>query len=88
VLKTRIDNENPDNSFYELLFSLDLPPSVPARFKVMYKKPQCGFKLLADDMRIKALLEPKFKGDFTEFIGTERIPQHNAGGVLSELFSG
>ncbi|ACS80657.1 hypothetical protein [Maridesulfovibrio salexigens] len=88
VIKTRVDNDNPDNSFYELLFSLDLPPSVPARFKVMYKKPQCGFKLLTDNMRIKALLEPKFKGKFPEFLGMERIPPHNAGGVLSELFSG
>ncbi|WP_320174999.1 hypothetical protein [Maridesulfovibrio sp.] len=88
VIKTRTDIANPDNSFYELLFSLDLPPSVPTRLKVMYKKPQCGFKLLADDPRIKALLEPKFKGDFPEFLATEHIPPHNAGGILAELFSG
>lgn len=88
VLKTRADKENPDNSFYELLFSLDLPPAIPARFKVMYKKPQCGFKLLADDPRLKSLLETKFKESFPEFLGTEHIPPHNAGGVLSELLSG
>ncbi|WP_421902667.1 hypothetical protein [Maridesulfovibrio sp.] len=88
VLKTRADKENPDNSFYELLFSLDLPPSTPARFKVMYKKPQCGFKLLADDPRLKAILEPEFKTNFPEFLGSEHIPPHNAGGVLSELLSG
>ncbi|NDV26975.1 hypothetical protein [Desulfovibrio sp. JC010] len=88
VLKTRVDNENPDNSFYELLFSLDLPPSLPARFKIMYKKPQCGFKLLTDDPRLKALLEPGFKADFPEFLGTEHIPPHNAGGVLAELLNG
>jgi len=85
VLKTRLDKENTDNSFYELLFSLDLPPSMPARFKIMYKKPQCGFKLLADDPRVKALLENKFKENFAEYLGTEHIPPHNAGGVLAEL---
>ncbi len=85
VLKTRLDKENTDNSFYELLFSLDLPPSMPARFKIMYKKPQCGFKLLADDPRVKALLENKFKENFSEYLGTEHIPPHNAGGVLAEL---
>ncbi|TIH14117.1 hypothetical protein D0S45_13735 [Marinifilum sp. JC120] len=88
VIKTRTDTDNPDNSFYELLYSLDLPPAVPARFKVMYKKPQCGFKLLADDPRLKSLLEPKFKESFPEFLGTEHIPPHNAGGILSELLSG
>ncbi|WP_319779152.1 hypothetical protein [Maridesulfovibrio sp.] len=88
VLKTKTDTENPDNSFYELLLSLDLPPSTPVRFKVMYKKPQCGFKLLANDPRIKSLLEPGFKTNFPEFIGTERIPQHNAGGALAELLNG
>ncbi|WP_320008906.1 hypothetical protein [Maridesulfovibrio sp.] len=85
VLKTRLDKENPDNSFYELLFALDLPPSVPTRFKVMYKKPQCGFKLLADDPRVKTLLENKFKNNFSEYLGTDRIPAHNAGGILAEL---
>ena len=85
VLKTRLDKENPDNSFYELLFALDLPPSVPARFKIMYKKPQCGFKLLADDPRVKTLLENKFDNNFPEYLGTDHIPAHNAGGVLAEL---
>ncbi|NDV22002.1 hypothetical protein [Desulfovibrio sp. JC022] len=88
VLKTRTDADNPDNSFYELLYSLDLPPAVPARFKVMYKKPQCGFKLLADDPRLRSLLEPKLKDSFPEFLGTEHIPPHIAGGILSELLSG
>ncbi|WP_319759157.1 hypothetical protein [Maridesulfovibrio sp.] len=88
VLKTRYDKENPENSFYEMLFSLDLPPSTPARFKIMYKNPQCGFKMLADDPRLKALLEPELKHSFPEFLGTERIPVHNAGGALSELLAG
>lgn len=85
VLKTKLNKENTDNSFYELFFSLDLPPSIPARFKIMYKKPQCGFKLLADDPRMKALLGNKFKENFPEYLGTEHIPPHNAGGVLAEL---
>lgn len=87
VLKTRTDKENPDNSFYELLFSLDLPPSVPARFKIMYKKPQCGFKLLADSPQLKTMLEQNFKTSFPEYLGTEHIPPHNAGGMLAELLN-
>lgn len=87
VIKTRADMDNPDNSFYELLFALDLPPSIPARFRIMYKKPQCGFKLLLDDPRMKALLDPKFKEQFPEYLGSSQIPPQNAGGVLSELLA-
>lgn len=85
VLKARKDSESPDNSFYELLFALDLPQSVPARFRIMYKKPQCGFKLLMDDQRLSALLSDEFKKSLPQFIGVERIPVQNSGGFLSEL---
>ncbi|CCO24963.1 hypothetical protein [Maridesulfovibrio hydrothermalis] len=87
VLKVKEDTDNPDNSFYELLYALDLPPSRPARFRIMYKKPQCGFKLLADDQNLKALLAGNFEENFPEFIGVERIPQQSAGGFLSELLN-
>ena len=87
VLKVKQDAENPDNSFYQLLFALDLPPSIPARFRIMYKKPQCGFKLLTDDSNLKALLGVHFKHTFSEFLNVERIPQQNYGGFLSELLT-
>lgn len=87
VLKVRPDNDNPENSFYELLYALDLPPSIPARFKIMYKKPQCGFKFLTDDQNIKTLFGVHFKHSFSEFLSVERIPPQNAGGFLSELLA-
>lgn len=87
VLKIRAEKDNPDNSFYELLYALDLPPSVPARFKIMYKKPQCGFKLLADDQNLKTLLGVHLKHSFSEFLSVERIPPQNSGGFLSELLA-
>ncbi len=87
VLKIK-DPGDPENSFYELLLALDLPPSVPVRFRIMYKKPQCGFKLLADDMNLSTLLSVNYKHIFPEFISVERIPQHSSGGFLAELLSG
>lgn len=87
VLKIK-EPDNPENSFYELLFALDLPPSVPVRFRIMYKKPQCGFKLLADDPNLSTLLSVNYKHAFDEFLGVERIPARSSGGFLSELLSG
>ncbi|WP_027722189.1 hypothetical protein [Maridesulfovibrio zosterae] len=87
VLKIKKDTENPDNSFYQLLFALDLPPSIPARFRIMYKKPQCGFKLLTDNANLKTLLGVHFKHSFSEFLNVERIPQQNYGGFLAELLT-
>lgn len=79
---------DPENSFYELLYALDLPPSTPLRFRIMYKRPQCGFKLLSDDRNLSTLLGVNFKHAFPDFIGVERIPPQSSGGFLSELLSG
>ncbi|WP_031483847.1 hypothetical protein [Maridesulfovibrio frigidus] len=87
VLKVKKDSQNQDNSFFELFYAFDHPSSAaqPMRFKIMYKKPQCGFKLLTDSLNLSRLLAPKFKDNFPEYLGIERIPSHYAGGFLSEL---
>ncbi|WP_432737232.1 hypothetical protein [Maridesulfovibrio sp. FT414] len=87
VLKIK-EPTNREGSFYELLFAVDLPPAVPVRLRMMYRKPQCGFKLLADDRNLGTLLGVNFKHAFSEFLGVERIPQQCAGGFLAELLSG
>ncbi|MBI9111523.1 hypothetical protein [Maridesulfovibrio ferrireducens] len=85
VLKIKKDEQNPDNSFYELFYAFDLSPSSPMRFKIMYKKPQCGFKLLADSQGTSLLLSSKLKESFPEYLGIEKIPAYFAGGFLSDL---
>ncbi len=87
VLKIKKDEKNSDNSFYELFYAFDLSPSAPMRFKIMYKKPQCGFKLLADPQSISLLLSSKLKETFPEYLGIEKIPANFSGGFLSELLS-
>ncbi|SMF39681.1 hypothetical protein [Desulfovibrio gilichinskyi] len=87
VLKIKKDEKNSDNSFYELFYAFDLLPSAPMRFKIMYKKPQCGFKLLAESQNISLLLSAKLKESFPEYLGIEKIPANFSGGFLSELLS-
>ncbi|WP_320170413.1 hypothetical protein [Maridesulfovibrio sp.] len=86
VLKIKEPDE-PETSFYELLLSMDVPPAVPVRYRMMYKKPGCSFKLLADDANIRTLLGVHFKHCFPEFIGAEKIPAQSSGGFLAELLS-
>ncbi|OEU71517.1 MAG: hypothetical protein BA863_07870 [Desulfovibrio sp. S3730MH75] len=87
VLKVKEDVQNQDNSFYELFYAFDHPSSASQsmRLKIMYKKPQCGFKLLTDSQNLSILLAPQFKENFPEYLGIEKIPPHYAGGFLSEL---
>ncbi len=87
VLKVKKDAQNEGNSFFELFYAFDHPSSAAQsmRLKIMYKKPQCGFKLLTDSQNLNKLLAPRFKENFPDFLGVEKIPSHYAGGFLSEL---
>lgn len=74
VLRIKDSGLSQDDPFYEILFAFDMPPSIPVRLRLMYKKPNCGFKIMVDDPGSAAILKDIFKNRFDEFIGIEKIP--------------